>query len=66
LALAFKEARRVAMAVITLFRIGADATGTGGVSGKVSRGARGMGAVGAAGTESRTWPPLRWPFTGVR
>ncbi len=45
------------MAQTTPFTVGVGAACTGGVCGKVSRAARGMGTVDAAGT--RRWPRLR-------
>jgi len=50
------------MAATTLFRIGAGATCTDGVCGRVTRSARGLAAVDAAGTRPRAWPRLPLVF----
>src|SRR5271165_7195369 len=66
LALACKQARRMAMAATTPFTIGADATCTDGVCDTVSRSAGGRDAVDVAGSRPRLGREFRWPFTAAR
>ena len=66
LALACKQARRMAMAAATLVAIGGGATCTGGVCGTVSRGAGGRDAVDVAGSRLRLGRAFGWAFTAAR
>jgi hypothetical protein len=55
----------MALAATTPLMAGGCAAWTGRVCGKVSRAARGVGAVDAAGTRGRPGRAFGWPFTAA-
>jgi len=66
LALACKEARRMALAATTPVTVGAGAAWRGGIWGTVSRAVRRVGAASVASTRARPARAFGWPCTAAQ